>query len=641
MPAVMRHLKSFVVGFFAVSLLILPAFAQLTSTPSSLSFSNTYIGLNSTSKSISVQNTGTTSVTVNSITSSCPQFKLASGTTPTTLAAGKATSYSFYFAPQAAQLYSCNYTLVLASGSNLVVPLSGTGLSTKAVVGLSTTSLTFANQPVGKPSATQSVKISNTGTAGINVTGITVTPPTFSIAPVTLPIVIKANSSATINVSYSPTQAISETGVLGLVYNQLPEQVVDLYGNGTAATSLVITNVATLPAATMAAAYQVQLIANSGTSPYTFGLQSGSTLPSGLTISSAGLISGTLAASVTAGTYTFSAQVNDSKSHAVSKLFSLTVANATGAACNNISFDVPGLSTPIVPLTDLGTGTYVGEEGGLYPSGSNVRPASHDSYGVTLAQAIQPLDSNGNPSPTGKYVLLIIGESTALDEIGVSFLPLAQHDPAVNTNLVFVNGAQGGATPGTLLTTTNNKYFNTIINNYLPDQGVTSKQVVAVWIEDSNGIATGTFPSDMTTLQTDYETVMNNLHTLFPNLTLVYFSSRIYAGYSNGVAKINPEPYAYESGFAVKNAIADQINGATNLCDGNGCSPVKAPWMSWGPYYWANGLLASQNGMVWTCQDLQKDGTHPQSPSGDLRVAGQLLNFLKTDDTTTPWFLEP
>jgi hypothetical protein len=641
MPAVMRTLSSLAIRLLVGGLFILPAFAQLTSTPSSLSFSNTYIGLNTASKSVSVKNTGTSSVTINSVTSSCSEFKLASGTTPQTLAAGAATSYSFYFAPLAAQLYSCNYTLVPSSGSNLVVPLTGTGLSTKAIVGLSATSLTFTNQSVGKVSATQSVKISNTGTAGINVTGITITPATFSIAPVTLPIVINANASATISVRYSPAQAISETGVLGLVYNQLPEQVVDLYGNGTAATSLVITNVATLPVATVAAAYQAQLIANSGTSPYTFSLKSGSTLPSGLTISSAGLISGTLATSVTAGAYTFTAQVNDSKSHSATKLFSLTVVKATGAACNNISFDVPGLSTPIVPLTDLGTGTYVGEEGGLYPSGSNVRPASQDSYGVTLAKAVQPLDSNGNPSSTGKYVFLVIGESTALDEIGVSFLPLAQHDPAVNTNLVFVDGAQGGATPGTLLTTTNNKYFNTIINNYLPDQGVTANQVVAVWIEDSNGIATGTFPSDMTTLQTDYETVMNNLHTLFPNLTLVYFSSRIYAGYSNGVATINPEPYAYESGFAVKNAIADQINGASNLCDGNGCSPVKAPWMSWGPYYWANGLLASQNGMVWTCQDLQKDGTHPQSPSGDLKVASQLLNFLKTDDTTTPWFLKP
>jgi hypothetical protein len=640
MPAVTRTLSSLAVRLLVGGLLILPAFAQLTSTPSSVSFSNTYIGLNSTSKSVSVKNTGASSVTINSITSSCPEFKLASGTTPATLAAGASTAYSFYFAPLAAQLYSCNYTLVPSSGSNLVIPLTGTGLSTKAIVGLSTTSLTFASQAVGKVSATQSVKISNTGTASINLTGITITPPTFSFAPVALPVVINAGSSTTISVRYSPAQAISETGVLGLVYNDLPEQVVDLNGTGVAATSLVITNVATLPTATVDAAYQVQLIANSGTSPYTFGLKTGSTLPSGLTISSAGLISGTLASTVTAGTYTFTAQVNDSKSHSATKLLSLTVAAATGAACNNISFDVVGTTTPITALTDLGTGSYGGEEGGLYSGGTNTRPTSQTTYGQTLAGEVQTLNSSGLPDPAGKIVFLALGESTALDEFGVAFLPLAQHDPAINSNIVFVDGAQGGATPGTLLTTTGNKYFNTIINNYLPDQGVTANQVQVMWIEDSNGIATGTFPTDMTTLTTDYETVLTNLHTLFPKLLMVYFSSRIYAGYSNGVAKINPEPYAYESGFAVKNAIEVQYGG-TGICAGNGCSPIVAPWVSWGPYYWANGLLASENGMVWTCQDLQADGTHPQSPSGDLKVATQILNFFKTDVTTTPWFLNP
>jgi hypothetical protein len=268
-----------------------------------------------------------------------------------------------------------------------------------------------------------------------------------------------------------------------------------------------------------------------------------------------------------------------------------------------------------------------------------VRPASHDSDGVTFAKAIQPLDANGNPSPTGKYVLLTLGESTALDEFG-QFYPLAQNDPAKNAALVFVDGAQGGATPNQMLSTTS-PYWNTILNNYLPDQGVTAKQVVAVWVEDSNGIATGSFPSDMTGMQGNYETMMNNLHTLFPNLTLVYFSSRIYAGYSNGVATINPEPYAFESGFAVKWAIQDQLNGATNLNYNPNLGPVMAPWMSWGPYYWANGLLARSDGFVWTCQDLQKDGTHPSSPSGDLKVAGQILSFFKTDDTTTPWFLHP
>ena len=217
---------------------------------------------------------------------------------------------------------------------------------------------------------------------------------------------------------------------------------------------------------------------------------------------------------------------------------------------------------------------------------------------------------------------------------------LANADPAKNSALVIVDGAQGAATPH-LLASSSSSYWNTIINNYLPDQGVTAKQVVAVWMEDSNGIAKGTFPGDMSGLQTDYEAVMNNVHTFFPNATLAYFSSRIYAGYSNGVKTINPEPYAYEAGFAEKNAIADQLNGKANLNYNSSLGTVMAPWMSWGPYYWANGMLGRSDGFVWTCQDLQSDGTHPSYPAGDLKVAGQLLNFFKTDDTTTPWFLHP
>src|SRR5467141_1066255 len=159
MPALRQSVFS-LVTFLTVSGLL--ASAQLNSTPSSLTFSNTYIGLLSTSKSISITNTGTTSVTINSITSSCPEFKLASGTTPTTLAAGKSTSFSMYFAPDLAQIFSCNYTVTPSTGSALAVPMTGTGLSTKGVISVGTTVLTFSNQPVGTSSATQGVVITNT-----------------------------------------------------------------------------------------------------------------------------------------------------------------------------------------------------------------------------------------------------------------------------------------------------------------------------------------------------------------------------------------------------------------------------------------------------------------------------------------------
>jgi hypothetical protein len=171
---------------------------------------------------------------------------------------------------------------------------------------------------------------------------------------------------------------------------------------------------------------------------------------------------------------------------------------------------------------------------------------------------------------------------------------------------------------------------------------VTANQVVAIWMEDTDGLATGTFPSDIATMQSEYETMMQTMHTLFPNLKLVYFSSRVYGGYSNGVGHPdNPEPYAYEMSFAVKWAIQDQINGASNLNYDSSKGAVVAPWMAWGPYYWSNGMLGRSDGLVWNCADFSSDGTHPSSQFGQLKVATALLNFLKTDNTTIPWYLAP
>ena len=63
-----------------------------------------------------------------------------------------------------------------------------------------------------------------------------------------------------------------------------------------------------------AAAYSQSLAASGGTGPYTWALAGASTLPSGLSLSTDGIISGTLANSVSAGNYNFTVQVTDSAS---------------------------------------------------------------------------------------------------------------------------------------------------------------------------------------------------------------------------------------------------------------------------------------------------------------------------------------
>jgi hypothetical protein len=621
--------------------LTMPAFAaEISSSPSSLSFQNTYVGKSSGSKVLTITNLTSGGVEITSVSFSCPGFGLSSGVAPFTFGSSqKITHYSIFFQPAAAQAYNCNFVISLKDGTSLKVPLKGTGLTTTAVASVSPTALSFANQTVGTASAGQTVTITNTGTSSVTLNAITLSPPSFTTSAVTLPYSISVGNNLTFSVFYTPSQVTSETGAIDLTYNSVVDNGVKLDGNGVAATSLVISTSPVLPQATQSAAYQAALATSGGVGPYTWSLATGSKLPSGLSLSSAGTVTGTLSSSVVVGSYPFTAKVKDTATgKSASSPLTLGVFANLKDNCKNISFDVPNTTTPMVALNDLGTGTYQGSEGGLYPNGSNVRPATHDSDGVTFAQGIQPLDANGNPSPNGKYVLLVVGESTAQNEFN-RLLPIANADPAKSPFLVLVNGAQGGATPNYFANVAS-PYWGMILSNYLPQNGVTAKQVVAIWMEDTDGIASGTFPSDISTLQAEYESMMQNAHTLFPNLKLVYFSSRVYAAYSNGVGKpANPEPYAYEVGFAVKWAIQDQINGNLNLNYNPLLGPVVAPWMSWGSYYWSNGMLGRRDGLEWDCADFSADGTHPSSTFGQLKVATELLNFLKTDDTTTPWYL--
>jgi hypothetical protein len=631
-----------IVGFLLSLVAVLPAIGQeISSSPTSLSFANTYVGKVTGSKVLTITNIKSSGAAIiNTIGFSCPGYGISSGVAPTSLGKpGTITHYSIFFQPLAAQAYDCNFIITLSDSTVLNVPLTGTGLASTATVSISPTSLNFANQAVGSTSAAQTFTITNTGTSSINLNTITISPADVTTNAITLPYSIAKGASLTVSVYYSPSEITSESGNIDLTFNKIPDTGVSVTGNGVAASSLSISNFATLPQATATAAYLATLGTSGGTGPFTWAVASGSSLPAGLTLSTAGVISGTLASSVTTGTKNFTIQVTDSTSKTVSKAFTLVVYANLKDSCNNLSWDVVNTSTPIVALTDLGTGTYLGYEGGLYPNGVNTRPAAIDSFGVGLADSIQPLDSSGNPSPTGKYVLIALGESTAQNEFN-RFLPIANSDPAKNKNLVIVNGAQGGATPNQFVGSST-YYWSTILNNYLPQNGVSANQVVAVWIEDTDSIKTGSFPADMTTMQAEYETLAQDVLKNFPNVKLMYWSSRVYGGYSNGLVNPDdPEPYAFEAGYAVKNAIADQINGAANLCDGyNGCTPIKAPWMSWGPYYWANGMLGREDGLEWDCEDFSADGTHPSSTFGQLKVSTELLNFLKTDDTTTPWYL--
>jgi hypothetical protein len=273
-------------------------------------------------------------------------------------------------------------------------------------------------------------------------------------------------------------------------------------------------------------------------------------------------------------------------------------------------------SVGFIPLTELGQNMYERFEGGLYPDGSNTRSPDHEAEGLALAEAIQPID--------GEIVLLSVGMSNTRQEFN-TFIDLAEADPAVNSELVIVNGAIPGR-PAQAIDSADAPYWS-LVDNKLAEAGVTPEEVQIIWLKQAHAFPRGSFPADAQLFQEELESIVNIISDRYPNTRMIYLSSRVYAGYARGV--LNPEPYAYQSSFGVKWLVEEYIEG--KLPD--------MPWLAWGPYLWGDGLTPRSDGLTWECDDFASDGTHPGS-DGREKVATMLLEFFKTDSTARPWFLD-
>jgi hypothetical protein len=292
-------------------------------------------------------------------------------------------------------------------------------------------------------------------------------------------------------------------------------------------------------------------------------------------------------------------------------------------------------TTHFTPLTELTKERYQGEEGGLYSGGKNEPPLDHLTAAQKETAKIRPLDPEGKSSESGKVVLLSIGMSNTTQEFS-EFKRIADADPLKASSLVIVDGAQGGQ--DAIRTSDESAAFWRNIDERLRSAGVTPQQVQIVWLKQAMIRPTQGFPTETRRLQELLVKIVNIAKKRYPNLRVAYLSSRIYAGYAT--TELNPEPYAYESAFAVRWLIQDQIKGDLKLNYDMARGAVNAPLLLWGPYLWADGLTPrSSDGLVWSKEDLGGDGTHP-STSGRKKVADQLLNFFKTDVTARVWFLK-
>lgn len=288
--------------------------------------------------------------------------------------------------------------------------------------------------------------------------------------------------------------------------------------------------------------------------------------------------------------------------------------------------------TDFTPLIDFGASeTYLGYSGRKF-TGSNDPPPQHMASAMEMAGQIEPLDSSGQPDAVnGKIGYCSIGMSNTNQEFG-KLINFANVDPSKDPKVVLINGAQGGV-PAEDMLSINDPFWTTNIPNKLSGAGITAQQVQAVWFKQTNRGPTGSFPNWALNLKDQFVTLLQHVHTTFSNIKIVYITNRIYAGYASST--LNPEPYAYEQGFACKWVIDMQVDGDMVLNFNNSLGLVRSALLLWGPYIWADGINPNSEGLFWTCpDDFKTDGTHPSDPIGQEKVGQILLNHLQTDPTT-------
>jgi hypothetical protein len=184
----------------------------------------------------------------------------------------------------------------------------------------------------------------------------------------------------------SATVAVRNTGRRGGTSNSVVFTI-----NAPASTSGLAITTTSVSNGLVSSSYNAVLNASGGTTPYTWSLSSSSAaLPSGLTLSSSGTITGTPSQS---GTFSFTAQVADSASHTATQTYGLTIASAPpplAITTTSLPGGTSGKSYNASLSASGGTPAYT------WALGSNTTPPP----GVALSSSGT---ISGTPSQSGTY----------------------------------------------------------------------------------------------------------------------------------------------------------------------------------------------------------------------------------------------
>lgn len=303
--------------------------------------------------------------------------------------------------------------------------------------------------------------------------------------------------------------------------------------------------------------------------------------------------------------------------------------------------DVPNLNVPA--LCDAAPGwRYQGLEefsGGLFGDGFNDEAGEHLALGIAVSNKIRPIKG------TGRVSLALMGNSNTtqtFDQIVADSLAV----PNLASSLVLADLAQAGC--GTeQLADPSSEYWTQVFEAKLAAAGVSIPEIQVVWLktpwapldEEAPPVP---FPDHVYLYRDSLHLALQQIKAHLTNVRMVFLSSEYWAGYAEPPADGSPqvsffEPRIYESFWGIKFLVQQQIDDLSGHTAG-----AAYPYITVGPYLWADGTIARSDGTSWVCPDDYKpDGRHPSAGSGRVKVSGLFWEFMEShQDGLTAWAFE-
>lgn len=305
--------------------------------------------------------------------------------------------------------------------------------------------------------------------------------------------------------------------------------------------------------------------------------------------------------------------------------------------CNNST-------SGLIPLTDLGAGFYGDIQGGLYPGGVSSRPYIHEQKGVEISQTILPLDSLINVNYTAGEVLFIgMGGSNASNAFNMFIDTMKEYDwPGTNPCMNVKGLFYGGKDLHDMVDTTSTFYWDEL-QGRLFNRGDKWEQVQIAWMLEQSELDTNDVDYYIDYVADQYTVLLQRMLDTMPNLKLVYLTGFHYTGYTHPDHQLYNylvEPKGYWGNLAIKEVIARQINGDPELAFEG--PDKKAPYVTWGPYFWADGTNPRGGDyLTWPCEDYRDDDTgggfHLEE-SGKYKEAKMLIDYFYADTVAAAWY---